>query len=120
MSELRVVHEWMDGSTRYRILESDPYGARYLSDDRWIVAGSDELSLEISRLAARVEELERKRGSWIIKENDDLRAENNRLRELLRLHGQHLDDCNTIMGWGEDCPCDCGLAAALQEPTDDA
>jgi len=33
----------------------------------------------------------------------------------LRKYGQHTDACNTIMGWGADCPCDCGLNALILE-----
>ncbi len=32
------------------------------------------------------------------------------LRELRGHHLYHTDNCNSMMGWVPDCPCDCGTA----------
>ena len=58
--------------------------------------------------------------STALTERDALAAENERLREALRRHGTHLGDCPHNLSHPEcdwNKPCDCGLDAALKEPT---
>ena len=137
----KVVHTWLDGVGN--IWQLDDAGIFWITDD---VTGDmvEEvvtfgIGNEMSRLAAKVKELEEPdgyfKGRYMIcldanralrlenehfeSENTQLRAENKRLREIIR-RLPHRNDCRMVTAkllTGDDSDCDCG--AALKETTDD-
>ena len=144
MTEPKVVHEWEDGETEYKLLLDGSLRWEQVDiGSRCILEGSltpSSITKELARLAARVQELEKeleKRGELLGEVASDLQHVC-RKREAAQARVQELEADMSILG-GEATradnkrlrdalgeyghhkprckldPCDCGILEALRE-----